>query len=1095
LVAAAQDDTGVATMDFYVSPDGGTTWTAVQEGFVPPSANGVSVPWAIPADFPLTANLMVRVVARDASGNWGDRIAGPYVVKDGTAPIVTILYPNGGEAVPAGSTQQFRWMISAPNGLLEADLSLWYNNSYVSSIDVTTNTNGLYSWALPANVTSNMAKIQVQVTDRNGNKAEAWSAGPFSIVDNSQPPPAPWQASNAVTSAGTGDSAGVPRIVADKFGNLHLIYGLTHDGTAHTVSFRYRKRNGTTWTSPSLVSFDVSGADGLTGSSYQIGDWSFATDSNGFPHLTWATSYNFMSEQNKNDIFYSCFDGSAWSTPRNLSSTIRGQNSATTLTWVRKADIPSGSSNPIAAAAVGSKLYYVWYDQLYQFDPASNNWTTKAAPPGRAVDDGGIAVLNGLIYVAGNVIDGNVRIYNPSSNSWSTGAAMPSPQQGVRLAAANGKIYAIDGGGGTMIRKYDPAGNSWSTVTDMPTGRSYPAVTTVGTKIYVIGGYDQQSMDIYDAVNDSWTTRNYPFAANIPLCYGGFACAANNKIYFFPGGQVNYTDPASHDVWEYDPATNGWMRMLLTQFAHHCGGGAVIGSKIYALGGTEYSTALTSMEEATLSTDTCGASSEFPLIAVDGNNSVHVLWRDGTYWQPDGSSIFGCSRTGTWNVFESVKSGSAWSSPTQVTTGGTNRHGLAADQAGNLHLAYYAYDGTINYRKTSSGVWSSPMQAGSAASLYGLDLAVDSLSAVRLIYSGYDSQSSSNLLRYVTLNGSAWSSPETIGVINSGFPARLFLDSLNRPHAVWGGGSGSPAVWYSTRNGNAWVAPIQLNRASENPVGGSVDGALFRTTNELNVVWQCANSGNPNVLVCSANVGSSTDIFPPSVVVTSPVAGGLLSIGASTAITWSASDNVGVSAVDLDYSMDGGTTWKPIATGQPNTGSYSWTTANASSIRIRVKAYDPAGNIGVGFSGSIPTSDTTPPSIVMTAPSGSLAAGSPVDVKWTATDNVGVIGIDLDYSMDNGTSWASIATGLANTGSHSWTLPSAPSNGFVVRATAHDDASLASTASTALLTLSRTSHPPLVAHNPFPLANAENVPFQSPTLQWSSGDMDGDSLT
>src|SRR5207249_2399992 len=59
---------------------------------------------------------------------------------------------------------------------------------------------------------------------------------------------------------------------------------------------------------------------------------------------------------------------------------------------------------------------------------------------------------------------------------------------------------------------------------------------------------------------------------------------------------------------------------------------------------------------------------------------------------------------------------------------------------------------------------------------------------------------------------------------------------------------------------------------------------------------------------------------------------------------------------------------------------------------------------------------------------------------WTAADNVGVTAVDLDYSSNGGSTWTSIVTGLANSGSYSWTVANAPTTTARVRATARDAA-------------------------------------------------------
>ena len=86
--------------------------------------------------------------------------------------------------------------------------------------------------------------------------------------------------------------------------------------------------------------------------------------------------------------------------------------------------------------------------------------------------------------------------------------------------------------------------------------------------------------------------------------------------------------------------------------------------------------------------------------------------------------------------------------------------------------------------------------------------------------------------------------------------------------------------------------------------------------------------------------------------------------------------------------------------------------------------------------------DVTPPAATVTAPNGgeTWTAGTTRIIAWTATDNVGVTAVDLYYSTDGGNNFTTIATGLANTGSHAWAVPNTPSSTAVVRVVAHDAA-------------------------------------------------------
>lgn len=70
----------------------------------------------------------------------------------------------------------------------------------------------------------------------------------------------------------------------------------------------------------------------------------------------------------------------------------------------------------------------------------------------------------------------------------------------------------------------------------------------------------------------------------------------------------------------------------------------------------------------------------------------------------------------------------------------------------------------------------------------------------------------------------------------------------------------------------------------------------------------------------------------------------------------------------------------------------------------------------------VPTAggDTTPPDVIVLAPDGGelLTANASTTVEWIAGDASGIAGINLYVSLDGGASYAPVALGLSNTGSH-----------------------------------------------------------------------------
>ncbi len=92
-------------------------------------------------------------------------------------------------------------------------------------------------------------------------------------------------------------------------------------------------------------------------------------------------------------------------------------------------------------------------------------------------------------------------------------------------------------------------------------------------------------------------------------------------------------------------------------------------------------------------------------------------------------------------------------------------------------------------------------------------------------------------------------------------------------------------------------------------------GAVTGPANPINVVM----NGDRTV------VAHFADTQGPQVTVTFPNGGEVLLVGQPYDFTWTATDNDGVTQVDLYISRDNGATYQAIAFNVPNTGSYVWT--------------------------------------------------------------------------------------------------------------------------------------------------------------------------
>ncbi len=129
------------------------------------------------------------------------------------------------------------------------------------------------------------------------------------------------------------------------------------------------------------------------------------------------------------------------------------------------------------------------------------------------------------------------------------------------------------------------------------------------------------------------------------------------------------------------------------------------------------------------------------------------------------------------------------------------------------------------------------------------------------------------------------------------------------------------------------------------------------------------------------------DLIDPSVTVVSPNGAEVISAFTVANLQWNASDASGVSSVNLLLSRDGGTSWTPIATGIPNTGSYAWNVTLPASTQclLRAVATDPNANSGSDVSDAEWTivDPATPTQLTM-------LAAEPVDggvhVRWQLAD-------------------------------------------------------------------------------------------------------------
>jgi N-acetylneuraminic acid mutarotase len=175
---------------------------------------------------------------------------------------------------------------------------------------------------------------------------------------------------------------------------------------------------------------------------------------------------------------------------------------------------------------------------------------------------------------------------------WRTETPMLIARSNSASAVLDNQLYVIAGvsSSPTPVRytqKFDPVGNSWTNKAAYPDGLglAYQQAAAVNGKIYTVAATYQPSesfIEMYDPSSDTWSRK-----ANLPepLQIGAVTSYAG-KVYLI-GGQVVNQLPSAH-VYEYDPVTDTITPKASMPTGQAEVGAAVIGDRIYAVGGFQY---------------------------------------------------------------------------------------------------------------------------------------------------------------------------------------------------------------------------------------------------------------------------------------------------------------------------------------------------------------------------------------------------------------------------------------------------------------------------------------------------------------------------
>ncbi len=333
--------------------------------------------------------------------------------------------------------------------------------------------------------------------------------------------------------------------------------------------------------------------------------------------------------------------------------------------WSKKATIPGAGRDAACEFSIGDKVYFgggeVLSDLFWEYDPATNIWTPKAnIPVAIRVRTFGVSFSIGSKgYVAFGQSDtsGQATVtndlweYDPAADQWTPKAKLPgAARDGAMAFVVNGKAYVgagVDADAYYLgdFYEYDPAMDHWTRKADLPGGPlGFPITFAVDSLGYMVGGGDPNELSdawSYDPSVDEWNPIS-PFPGAAREAGVGFCI---DSLGYVGLGESNYSVTYA-DFYSYDPQTDiwtnaaqnfpyklglGWPAVAVANNVAYIGGGA---DKNFTFSQSWYAYSVASAGVTTAVADNSPRLYPNPAINVvnldlpDNENSVSIIVRN-----------------------------------------------------------------------------------------------------------------------------------------------------------------------------------------------------------------------------------------------------------------------------------------------------------------------------------------------------------------------------------------------------------------------------------------------------------------------------------
>jgi N-acetylneuraminic acid mutarotase len=275
--------------------------------------------------------------------------------------------------------------------------------------------------------------------------------------------------------------------------------------------------------------------------------------------------------------------------------------------WVTLAPLPLPRSEMCWATAWAGRVHLIGGYGLMQvnrpyhhaYDPAQDRWLDLAPLP-LGANHVGVEAMDGVIYALGGHIDQNRRphrecfAYDVADNRWRAIAPLSRARGAAGVAGIGGKIHILGGAIGDTIptkasipwhEVYDPRTDRWEARADMPGfPLDHKGVVVMDDRIHVIGGRINSFATnvahhrVYFPESDKWEDRR-----PMPSPRSGHGAAVMGGRIWCMGGEE--TGKVFGQMESYDPATDTWQQHAPMPTPRHGLGAAAVGNWVYVAGG------------------------------------------------------------------------------------------------------------------------------------------------------------------------------------------------------------------------------------------------------------------------------------------------------------------------------------------------------------------------------------------------------------------------------------------------------------------------------------------------------------------------------